>query len=219
MLVFKDEESKRKPVSHHQTARRSGSQEIRAFSFFWKACEAPLSSLLQTHMGLTKVTPDIPQSENCGDKLSYGRILAERIFRGFLCLGRRVSSRIFSPDFFSHHFCGEKCPEKSSRKIPGKSLQNLYNKNPRHISAEGPGQIIMWIRRKIGRIIGRNCLRIIVLRLPCRMTHQNSSPCLVAEMSEFHPRELLGFGGPNKGDSCVRIHTRRSCSKKGSMLP
>ena len=34
----------------------------------------------------------------------------------------------------------EKCPEKSSRKIPGKILQNLYDKNPRHISAEGPGQ-------------------------------------------------------------------------------
>ena len=53
---------------------------------------------------------------------------AAGFFRGFCC-------RIFSP-----HFCGEKCPEKSSRKIPGKILQNLYNKNPRHISAEGPGQ-------------------------------------------------------------------------------
>ena len=50
------------------------------------------------------------------------------MFRGF----RR---RIFSP-----HFCGKKCPEKSSRKIPGKILQSLYNKNPRHISAEGPRQ-------------------------------------------------------------------------------
>ena len=39
-------------------------------------------------------------------------------FRGF-------SRRIFSP-----HFFGKKCPEKSSRKIPGKTLQNLYNKNP-----------------------------------------------------------------------------------------
>ena len=31
---------------------------------------------------------------------------------------------------FSPHFCGKKCPEKSSRKIPGKILQNLNNKNP-----------------------------------------------------------------------------------------
>ena len=43
---------------------------------------------------------------------------AAGFFRGF-------SRRIFSP-----HFCGKKCPEKSSRKIPGKILQNLYNKNP-----------------------------------------------------------------------------------------
>ena len=55
---------------------------------------------------------------------------AAGFFRGFC-------RRIFSP-----HFCGKKCPEKSSRKIPGKILQNLYNKNPRHISAEGPGQIL-----------------------------------------------------------------------------
>ena len=52
---------------------------------------------------------------------------AAGFFRGFC---RRIFSR----------FCGKKCPEKSSRKIPGKILQNLYNKNPRHISAEGPGQ-------------------------------------------------------------------------------
>ena len=44
--------------------------------------------------------------------------LAAGFFRGF-------SRRIFSP-----HFCGKKCPEKSSRKIPEKILQNLYNKNP-----------------------------------------------------------------------------------------
>ena len=53
---------------------------------------------------------------------------AARLFRGFC-------RWIFSP-----HFCGKKCPEKSSRKIPGKILQHLYDKNPRHISAEGPGQ-------------------------------------------------------------------------------
>ena len=66
----------------------------------------------------------------------FGRTDFSRIFifgpRGFF---RGFSRRIFSPQF-----CGEKCPEKSSRKIPGKILQNLYNKNPRHISAEGPAQ-------------------------------------------------------------------------------
>ena len=49
--------------------------------------------------------------------------------RRFFC---GVCRRILSP-----HFCGRKCPEESSRKIPGKILQNLYNKNPRYISAEG----------------------------------------------------------------------------------
>ena len=58
------------------------------------------------------------------DKLgpAFGRtdfyFRAAGFFRGF-------SRRIFSP-----HFCGKKCPEKSSRKIPGKILQNLYYKNP-----------------------------------------------------------------------------------------
>ena len=46
----------------------------------------------------------------------------------------------FVAGFFLLIFVGKKCPEKSSRKIPGKILQNLYNKNPRQLSAEGPGQ-------------------------------------------------------------------------------
>ena len=55
--------------------------------------------------------------------------------------GRTDLSRIFifgPPDFFADFvagfflliFVGKKCPEKSSRKIPAKILQNLYNKNP-----------------------------------------------------------------------------------------
>ena len=55
-------------------------------------------------------------------------------------MGHQIFSRILSPDFFSSFFCGKKCPEKSFAKISGKILQNVYNKNPRHISAEGPGQ-------------------------------------------------------------------------------
>ena len=62
---------------------------------------------------------------------------AAGFFRGF-------SRRIFSP-----HFCGKKCPEKSSRKIPGKILQILYNKNPPthfcRISADWPGQQLSWL--------------------------------------------------------------------------
>ena len=60
-----------------------------------------------------------------------------RYFCKFMFLSRRISSRILSPDF-SPQFCRERCQEKSSSEI----FQNLYNKNPRHISAEGPGQLI-----------------------------------------------------------------------------
>ena len=46
----------------------------------------------------------------------------------------------FAAGFSSLTFAGEKCPEKSSRKIPGKILQHLYSKDPRHISREGPAK-------------------------------------------------------------------------------
>ena len=54
---------------------------------------------------------------------------AAGLFRGF-------SRRMFS------HFCGTECPEKSFRKSPAKSSKIYRAKNPRHISAERPGQII-----------------------------------------------------------------------------
>ena len=50
---------------------------------------------------------------------------------------------VFFMDFVARsfsHVCEEKCPEKFSRKIPGKILQNAYSENPRRISAEGPGK-------------------------------------------------------------------------------
>ena len=78
-------------------------------------------------------------------KIAWGRKLLGSEF------GRTNFARIFifgPPDFFhefcrrifSPHFLGKKGPDNSSRKSPSKILQNLYNKNPRHISAEGPGQ-------------------------------------------------------------------------------
>ena len=83
-------------------------------------------------------------------------------------LGRMDFSRIFifgPPDFFadflpgsfSPHFCGKKCPEKSSRKI----LQNLYNKNPRHISAEGPGQDLWIFLQRLARSLIRARIKLI----------------------------------------------------------
>ena len=67
--------------------------------------------------------------------------------------GRTDFSRIFvfgPPDFrgfsrriFSPHFCGKKCPEKSSRKSPRKSSKIYTTKILRHISAEWPGQRLL----------------------------------------------------------------------------
>ena len=52
----------------------------------------------------------------------------------------------FVAGFFLLIFVGKKCPEKSSRKIPDKILQILYNKNPRQFSTEGPGQQV-WLAK------------------------------------------------------------------------
>ena len=46
----------------------------------------------------------------------------------------------------SPHFCGEKVPRKIFQENPGqnaKILQNLHNKNPRRISAEGLDQVLL----------------------------------------------------------------------------
>ena len=58
--------------------------------------------------------------------------MAERIFRGFLFLSRRIFSRIFSPDFFSS-FLWEKVPktilQENPRENPPKFIQQ---KSPTH---------------------------------------------------------------------------------------
>ena len=53
---------------------------------------------------------------------NFGRT---RSFRGFL-----IFFADFVAGFFLLIFVGKRCPEKSSRKIPGKILHNLYNKIP-----------------------------------------------------------------------------------------
>ena len=69
--------------------------------------------------------------------------------------GRTDFSRISilgPPDFFADFlarffllvFVGKSAQKNPPGKSLGKILQNLYNKNPRYISAEGPGQI-MWV--------------------------------------------------------------------------
>ena len=66
--------------------------------------------------------------------------MAERIFRGFLFLSRRIFSRIFSPDFFSSFLWGKSAQKNPPRKSPGKSSKIYTTKILRHISADWPGQ-------------------------------------------------------------------------------
>ena len=75
--------------------------------------------------------------------------MAERIFRGFLFLGRRISSRILSPGVFSS-FLWEKSAQKNP---PGKSRQNppnfIQQKSPTHFCrGAGPtmGQNEAWVQ-------------------------------------------------------------------------
>ena len=51
--------------------------------------------------------------------------MAERIFRGFLFLSRRIFSRIFSPDFFSS-FSWEKVLRKILQENPLENLSKIY---------------------------------------------------------------------------------------------
>ena len=70
----------------------------------------------------------------------YGRFLAERIFRGFLFLGRRIFSRIFAPDFF-FSFLWEKVPRKSLQENPRQNPPKFkQQKSPTHF-CRGAGPI------------------------------------------------------------------------------
>ena len=61
-----------------------------------------------------------------------GSVLAERIFCGFLFLGRRIFSRILSPDFFSS-FLWEKVPRKILQVNPRQNPPNfIQQKSPTH---------------------------------------------------------------------------------------
>ena len=58
--------------------------------------------------------------------------MAERIFRGFLFLGRRIFSRILSPDFFSS-FLWEKVPRKILQENPWQNPPKFtQQKSPTH---------------------------------------------------------------------------------------
>ena len=104
-------------------------------------------------------------------------------FRGF-------SRRIFSP-----HFCGKKCPEKFSRKIPGKILHNLYNKNPpTHFCRLAGATVQLQLR---ARIVGDEC----------------SQYCWGGTVSDFSQVSV------RKGLLRGRRHRRKACHQKSLSPP
>ena len=94
-------------------------------------------------------------SADAGLPVSHGvrkcnTILTVRFWQNGFFSRERNFLQIFCvepPDFFEDFVAGfcllifvkKKCPEKSSRKIARNILQNLHNKNPQQLSAEGPG--------------------------------------------------------------------------------
>ena len=104
------------------------------FSGHWNLRIAGLRRFARIARTLWKVRVGFGQNGFSADFCFW----AARFFRGFC-------RRIFS-------FSWEKCPERSSRKIPGKILQNLYNKNPWRISAKGPGQEMCFFSLRIDSI-------------------------------------------------------------------
>ena len=55
-------------------------------------------------------------------------------------MGRRIISRIFSPDFFSSFLWGKSAQKNPPGKCPGKSSKIYTTKILQHISADWPGQ-------------------------------------------------------------------------------
>ena len=82
---------------------------------------------------------------------------------------------------FLGHFRGKNCekiPRGNSSKIPGKILQNLKNKNPRHISADVPGQSFVENHRWS------------ISSYSCMLQFQNS-----LQIVHFNATEIMNFPG------------------------
>ena len=69
-----------------------------------------------------------------------GSVFGRTHFCGFLFLGRRIFSRILSPDFFSS-FLWDKCPRKILQENHRQKPPKLTQQNPRHISTRGRAKI------------------------------------------------------------------------------
>ena len=103
-------------------------------------------------------------ARKCAISNFFGWLLAERIFCGFLVLGRRIFSRILSSDFFSS-FLWEEVPRKilqeNPRQNPPKFIQQ---KSPTHFSCRGA--VPKFLDKKIGgaaRVRSRGSRQILFM--------------------------------------------------------
>ena len=147
-------------------------------------------------------------------------------FRGFLFLGRRIffCSRILSPNFFSS-FLWEKVPRKILQENPrqngAKTIQNLYNKNPRHMSAEGPGQQIACqiplqrIKKNSPTSFCRRAGRVILKRIVTRDRPKGMPQKLGNHPNNKKKGSLSASQRKTKSEDCSRASTRKICPKRG----
>ena len=80
--------------------------------------------------------PNFPAKNLKKSPTSFCRSAGRRFFTDFFTFCPTGLFHGFCRRIFSH-FCGRKCPEKSSRKIPGKILQNVFQQKSPTIFCRG----------------------------------------------------------------------------------
>ena len=137
-------------------------------------------------------------------------VLAERIFRGFLFLGRQIFPRILSPDFFSSFLWGKSAQKNPPGKSPAKSSKTYTTKIPDNFLQRGranrcgPENV-----RIIRKLEGLLCVPFFDLRLANMVAVSDlsqSSYLVEAEISGGGHMARLALGG--------RRRRHRGSSKK-----
>ena len=135
-----------------------------------------------------------------------GLVCGRTDFHRFFLLSRRKFSRILSLDFFFLAWW-EKCPEKSCWKIPSKILKNVYNKNLRYISAEGPGQQVNFPRKFHHRISPTN---VVARNSQLSFTTQTSPVAtLWRTLTEMLWHAAVGLGSCRAGMAWKTAESRK----------
>ena len=130
-------------VSLAESSCSSAAQEVRFLSLTFLVC---MCAVLARKCIMVKILgPLLPPDQSTlltQKSICWGRLSAERIFRGFLFFGRRNFSRIFSPDFFSSFLRGKSAQKNPPGKSPEKSSKFYTTKILQHTSADWPEQYL-----------------------------------------------------------------------------